>query len=551
MAAKQDLAGATTALPWSRWMPSGGMLVAATIAALVLVPIAVVLAALVSPDAAVWQHLAHYVLPELIRNTLWLVFGVAVGVTLLGVSLAWLTAVCDFPGRALFTWTLALPLALPAYVLAFVFIGLLDFAGPLQTLLRSTFGDIALPSIRSRGGVILVMTLALYPYVYLITRNAFLTQGRKALEAAQVLGYSRPRAFFAVALPMARPWIAGGVMLAVMETLADFGTVAIFNYDTFTTGIYKAWYGLFSLPAASQLASLLVIVVFALVLIEQYLRQRKRYTSQWRAGAARERIVLRGPARWAAAGYCALVVLVAFVVPVVQLVLWTWSVAATDLDARYFEFVWHSLLLGVMAAVLTVLVALILSYAARSAGGVASTALTRVATLGYALPGPVLAVGTFIPIAWLDQHLADLLQRLTQADAGQILQGTLLTMLVAYCVRFLAVAFNPVDGNMQRITRSIDDAARSMGVAGWRMILRVHAPILRSGLVTAALLVFVDVMKEMPITLMTRPFGWDTLAIRIFEMTSEGQWERAALPALALSLAGLIPIMLLTRFSER
>lgn len=535
---------------FQRVVPHGGVLTAGAIAALVLVPVVVVLSALVEPDTDAWEHMVANVLPELLRNTFWLVLGVGLGVAVLGVSLAWLTAVCDFPGRRLFSWTLLLPLAVPTYVLAFVFIGLFDFTGPLQTALRSWFGSVPFPPIRSRGGVILVMTLALYPYVYLIARNAFLTQGRHALEAAQSLGMSRRRAFFAVALPMARPWIAGGVMLAVMETLADFGTVAIFNYDTFTTGIYKAWYGLFSLSAAAQLASLLVLLVFGVLLVEQYLRQRKRYTSQGRGRATKQAIVLRGWRRWAATGFCCAVLLFAFVVPVVQLLVWAWGVAAEDLDARYIGFLWHSLLLGGLAALVTTLVALILSYAARSARHVATTWLTRIATLGYALPGPVLAVGTFIPIAWFDRLLSDALQKGFDLQVGQLLQGTLLAMLVAYCVRFLAVAFNPVDGNMQRVTRSVDDAARSMGIGGWRMLTHVHAPILRGGLFTAALLVFVDVMKEMPITLMTRPFGWDTLAIRIFEMTSEGQWERAALPAVALLIAGLVPIVLLTRLTE-
>lgn len=535
---------------FQRWAPRGGVLTAGTIAALVLIPVAVVLSALVEPDTEAWQHLAAHVLPELLANTAWLVLGVGCGVAVLGVCLAWLTAVCDFPGRRLFSWALLLPLALPTYVLAFVFIGLFDFTGPLQTALREEFGVVAFPPIRSRGGVILVMTLALYPYVYLIARNAFLTQGRHALEAAQSLGMSRRRAFVQVALPMARPWIAGGVMLAVMETLADFGTVAIFNYDTFTTGIYKAWYGLFSLSAAAQLASLLVLLVFAVLLLEQYLRQRKRYTSQGRGRATRQAIILKGWRRWTATGFCTLILLLAFVVPVVQLLIWAWSVAAEDLDTRYIGFLWHSLMLGGLAAFVTTTVALVLSYAARSARHTATMWLTRIATLGYALPGPVLAVGTFIPIAWFDRLLSDSLSGMFGLQAGQFLQGTLLTMLVAYCVRFLAVAFNPVDGNMQRITRSVDEAARGMGISGWRMLTHVHAPILRGGIFTAMLLVFVDVMKEMPITLMTRPFGWDTLAIRIFEMTSEGQWERAALPAVALLIAGLVPIVFLTRLTE-
>jgi iron(III) transport system permease protein len=529
----------------SRWT-----LAAALIALLVLVPVGVVLASLWTPQTEVWGHLVEYVLPDLLINTLWLVLGVGAGVAVLGVSLAWLTAMCEFPGRRVLSWALLLPLAIPGYVLGFVFIGLFDFTGPVQSLLRETFGMINFPPVRSRGGVILVMTLTLYPYVYLIARNAFLTQGRRALEVAQSLGLSQRAAFYRVALPMARPWIAGGVMLAVMETLADFGTVAVFNYDTFTTGIYKAWYGLFSLSAASQLASLLVVLVFAIVLVEQYTRSRKSYTATGRHAAPRDRILLRGMQRWGAAIYGSAIVAFAFVIPLIQLGTWAREVYVADLDARYFEFLWHSLLLGGLAAVITAVVALTLSYSTRHRPSTGTRWLTRIATLGYTLPGPVLAVGTFIPIAWLDQHLGLWLQRGLHIDAHNLLQGTLLTMLVAYTVRFLAVSYNPIDGNMQRITRSVDDAARSLGVSGIAMLARVHVPILRGGLITGMLLVFVDVMKEMPITLMTRPFGWDTLAIRIFEMTSEGQWERAALPSVALVVAGLVPIALLTRYTE-
>lgn len=535
---------------WPDLSARGWGLAAAVIALLVLIPVSVVLSSLWTPAPDVWDHMTEHVLPDLLANTFWLVLGVGFGVFVLGVSLAWLTAMCEFPGRRIFSWALMLPMAIPAYVLGFVFIGLLDYTGPVQTALRGWFGELSFPAIRSRGGVIIVMTLTLYPYVYLIARNAFLTQGKRSLEVAQSLGLSRRAAFFHVALPMARPWIAGGVMLAIMETLADFGTVAVFNYDTFTTGIYKAWYGLFSLPAASQLASLLVILVFAFILLEQYTRSRKRYTATGRHTSARDRIVLQGATRWHAFLYCALIVSVAFAIPLLQLIDWALDVYKEDLDARYFEFLLHSLALGAIAAVITATVALTLSYAARHSRSGRTHWLTRIATLGYALPGPVLAVGTYIPIAWLDSQMAEGMRAWFGIDVGHLLQGTLLTMLAAYTVRFLAVGFNPIDGNMQRITRSVDDAARSLGVAGIKMLQRVHIPILRGGIMTGMLLVFVDVMKEMPITLMTRPFGWDTLAIQIFEMTSEGQWERAALPAVALVIAGLAPIALLSRYTD-
>ena len=530
---------------------TGWRLAAFGIALLTVVQLAVVLSAFFSPEREIWQHLADNVLPGLLANTLRLTLGVGLGVTLLGVSLAWLTAVCDFPGRKFFSWALLLPLAVPAYVTAFVFVAWLDFTGPVQTWLRAAFGSSAwFPGIRSGGGAALVMTLALYPYVYLLARNAFLTQGRRALEAALSLGYSRSEGFFRVALPMARPWIAGGLMLALMETLADFGTVAVFNYDTFTTAIYKTWFGLFSLTGASQLASILVLLVFGLILLEQLTRSRMRYTQAGRHSQA-ERIRLVGARGWAAAAFASSVFLAAFALPVAQLAAWAAQVAARDLDERYLGFLGRSLSLGGIAAVLTLAATLVLAYAQRRHNDPATRIVVRVATLGYAVPGPVLAVGIVIPLAYLDNQLAAAGKLLFGQNPGLLLQGTLLVMLPAYLTRFLAVGFNPVESSMQRITRSLDEAARTFGVTGVAMLRRVHLPMLRGGLFSAAALVFVDVMKEMPITLMTRPFGWDTLAVRIFEMTSEGEWERAALPAIALVAAGLLPIALLLRHTEK
>ena len=525
--------------------PNGWVLAALLIASLTLVPVTVVLYSLLTPEHEIWAHLVEFQLPQLLSNTFWLVMGVGLGVGILGVSLAWLTAVCEFPGRRHFSWALLLPLAIPAYVTAFVAIGLLDFIGPVQTMAREWWGPIDFPSIRSRGGVIAVMTLALYPYVYLITRNAFLTQGKQALEVAQSLGLSPVTGFFLVGLPMARPWIVGGVMLALMETLADFGTVAVFNYDTFTTAIYKAWFSLFSLQAASQLASILIIFVLVVLLAEQQTRTRMHYT-QTGKHSVRNRIPLSGARAWLATSYCLSVLALGFIIPVTQLLLWASEVIEQDLDARYLDFFWHSLLLATFAALLAGSIALLLSYSSRQRPGVLLRTTSRIATIGYALPGAVLAVGAFIPVAWLDNQLI---------SAGWVqssmLQGSLIVMLMAYLIRFLAVAHSPIESQMHRVTRSIDEAARSLGVSGIRLITRVHLPILSGGLFTAAALVFVDVMKEMPITLMTRPFGWDTLAVRVFEMTAGGEWNRAALPAVALVLAGLAPVILLTRYRSK
>lgn len=527
---------------WDTWR-----LGAFAIAGVVVFPLVVVLSSVFAPADEVWRHLANTVLGDLLRNTFWLVVGVAAATGILGVGLAWLTAVCEFPGRRVFEWALMLPLAIPAYVTAFVAIGLLDYTGPIQRLMRETLPAewASLPSIRSQGGVVLVMSLALYPYVYLLARQAFLTQGKRAMEAAQALGHGPWPGFFRLAVPMARPWIVGGLALVVMETLADFGTVSVFNYDTFTTAIYKAWFGLFSLTAAAQLASVLIVIVFALLLLEQRWHVGGRYTTAGKPDAAGQRIRLGVPQAWAAFSACAMVLTLAFGVPVVQLVAWGAQRVATDIDRRAVGFLWHSTFLGAVAALLTCACALVLAYAQRRGNGVIRVA-TRVSTLGYALPGSVLAVGAFIPLAWLDRQVAAGFSSL-QHEVGLVILGTPLVMLLAYLARFLAAGFGPIESAMHRVTPNLEEAARGLGVSGRRLLRRVHLPIMRGGVLTAATLVFVDVMKEMPATLMTRPFGWDTLSVRIFELTSEGQWEQAALPSLALVLVGLLPVMLLTK----
>ncbi len=541
--------GLSDSLKWTGL--SGWGLIPVSIALLVIIPLAVVLFSLFTPSDDAWRHIVDTLLGRLLLNTFWLSLGVLSGTALLGVSLAWFCATCDFPFRKFFDWALMLPMAIPSYVTAFVVIGLLDFSGPVQSNLRRLFGeDLRFPEIRSTGGVVIVMILALYPYVYLLARNAFLSQGRRAMEAAQSLGLSRWRGFFRVALPMGRPWIFGGLMLVLMETLADFGTVSIFNYDTFATAIYKAWFGFFSLSAASQLASLLILIVFVLLWMEQRLTARTRYTQIEKSGARGDRIVLRPLSGCLVCAYASMVFLAAFGVPVTQLSVWTLNVFQNDFSPRYFSFLFHSLFLGGFGAILTVATALLLVYALRLQGNPLNRIMVRIATLGYALPGTGLAVGLFIPLAWLDNKLIALGKTWFGRDPGLILNGTLIAMLLAYLVRFLAVAHHPVQSAMKRITPSIDETSRSLRISGFSMLRKVHLPVLRSGLFTAATLVFVDIMKEMPITLMTRPFGWDTLAIRIYEMTSEGEWERAALPAMALVLTGLFPIILLTRNSR-
>ncbi len=525
------------------WLGAHGRLWRASmalIALLVALPIALVLSAWLQPQPEVWRHLADTVLVELLRNTVVLMLGVGLGVVVVGVGLAWLTVMYEFPGRGLFEWALVLPLAMPAYVLAFVAVGLFDFSGPLQTGLRALLGAETLwfPPIRSPGGVIAVLTLAFYPYVYMLARAAFMSQGHAVLESGRVLGLSAWGAFRRVALPMTRPAIAAGTALALMETLADFGAVTVFNYDTFTTAIYKAWFGLFNLPAAAQLASLLLLFVGLALYAERRARGQARYHAGNRRGRE-ARYRLKGWRAAAAFGSAALVLGAAFVMPVAQLLVWAVRTGWQDLDSRYFGFLLHTVTLGAAAALITVAIGLLIAYVRRTWSTPLTHALAQFATLGYALPGSVLAVGAMLLFVWLDGVIG----------AGLALSGGLAALLFAYVVRFLAVSYGPLDSALERIKPSIALAARSLGASQREVVWRVYLPMLRPGLLSAALLVLVEVMKEMPATLLLRPFGWDTLALRIFEMTSEGEWERAALPALTLVLAGLLPVALLMRRS--
>ena len=428
----------------------------------------------------------------------------------------------------------------------------MDFSGPVQTFLRTWFPASKdwFPNIRSAGGIIIVMSLALYPYVYLLARGAFKTQGKRAMEAAQSLGWSQTSSFFKVALPMARPWIAGGLLLVLMETLADFGAVSIFNFDTFTTAIYKAWFGFFSLPAAAQLSSILVIIIFVVVAVEQKTRHKMRFTQSGRSAGQFDRIKLLGWKKWAAAFFALAVLLIAFVIPFLQLLIWSAEIFNEEFNFRYLGFLWHSLFFALLASAGVVLCSILLAYANRRHKDMTIRLGLRIATLGYALPGTVLAVGIVIAITAADRQLAGILKTLFGFEHGTLIQGTILTVVLAYLVRFMAVGFNAVNSAMHRINRSLDEASISMGVKGFALLRKVHVPILKTGILTAGMLVFVDVMKEMPITLMTRPFGWDTLAVKIFELTSEGEWERAALPAVALVLGGLIPVVILTKQTD-
>lgn len=508
-----------------------------------LVPILIVLLSWTQPVADIWTHMREYVLPQVLKNTAILLMMVTVISGTVGTALAWVTSMYRFPGQRFFSWALMLPLAIPAYVLAFVTVGIVDFSGPLQTALRDLGISMAIPSVRNVWGAGLVLALAFYPYVYLLARQAFLSQGRRAIEAGQMLGLSRRRVFFRLALPQALPWIIGGLLLASMETLADFGAVSVFNVDTFTTAIYKAWFGFFSLTTAAQLAALLIGVVFVVVLFEQYW-QAKRGTAVTQGSS--HRFEASKPAKWGMALLCTLVFALAFLIPFLQLIYWTAANFRQDFDARYIDFVTNSLMIASMTTMFIAFLAIVIAWIKRQYPDKTTKLMMTLANLGYVVPGTVLAVGIFIPIAWLDNQMIAF-----GITSQQILSGSVIVMLLALSTRFMTVSFQPVDRQLQRLTVNQEAAAKLLSDSAYQRWRQVMLPVLSPGVLTALLMGFVEVMKEMPITLMTRRQGWDTLAVRVFEMTSEGMWGRAALPSLLIVLVGLLPVWILLRQSDK
>ncbi|MBK8762535.1 MAG: iron ABC transporter permease [Sulfuritalea sp.] len=499
-----------------------------------------------------WSHLMATVLPDYVANSIWLCCGVGLGVASMGTGAAWLVALNDFPGRRIAEWALLLPMAMPAYVLAYTYTDFLQFVGPVQTTLRESFGwtrdDYWFPEVRSLGGAVVLFSCVLYPYVYLLARTAFLERAGGMIEAARALGLNPWQGFWRVSIPLARPAIAAGMALALMETLADYGTVAYFAVQTFTTGIYRAWFSLGDRVAAAQLSASLLGFVAALILLERVSRGHARYhDSSGRRRATRQ--VLRGWHALLAQIGCSIPVVVGFLLPAILLLRLAFgdsSEEAGNLSARFMTLARNSCLLAALAAAIAAAMALLLGFAARE-GRFLSVLAGRVVGLGYAVPGSVIAVGVLIPVTRLDHWLADIWQQLGGANPGLILTGGLAALVYAYLARFLAIALQTVEAGMARITPSMEAAARSLGSGPGETLRRVHLPLLRGSLLTAALLVFVDVMKELPATLVMRPFNFDTLATQTFTLAADERLAEASSAALAIVVVGLLPIIILAR----
>jgi iron(III) transport system permease protein len=494
-------------------------------------------------SASILREMAATVLPDYALTTLGLCLMVAVGVTVLGLATAALVTLFDFPGRGVFEWLLLLPLAMPAYVVAYAYTDFLQFSGPLQVALREALGlqGRLWPDVRSVWGAALVFTLSLYPYVYLLARTALVERASGLMEAARLLGAPLSRRIREIALPLARPAVAAGVALALMETLADFGVSSYFGIQTFTAGIYKAWLSMDNRIAAAQLATVLSPP------LPHRAQKRMRYNQgrgSRQGSAEAQPVQLHGTRRVMAWVVCSVPVLLGFVLPVL-IMLRAFMGETTEMPwERFGQWAWTSLRLGAITAVLAVGVAMALAFSVRTRADRLSQGAIQLVGLGYAIPGAVVVVGLLLPVGWIQQTWP-------ASSAGTWITATSLGLVWAYLVRFCAVALQSVQSGYARIPASLDDSARMLGVTGWGLMRRVHAPLLQRTTIAAALLVFVDVMKELPATMVLRPFNSDTLAVVAYQLARDERLGEAALPSLALVLVGLIPVVLLSRTLRR
>jgi len=529
------------------------LLTSLAIALLVGVPVVGVLSNLFSGPAlsagiGTFAHLWATVLPEYIVNSVLIAVIVAVMTAVLGIGCAWLVAAFDFPGRKFFAWALILPLAMPAYVVAYAYTDFLQYTGPLQTGLRAWLGwqgpTYWFPEIRSVSGAGFLFSFVLYPYVYLLARNAFIERSPRMWDAARTLGASPWRAFFQVSLPLARPAAAAGIALALMETLADYGAVAYFGIPTLTTGIYKSWYIFSDRTAAAQIAAVLLIAVMGLMLLEQKKRGRARYYAVGGRSAAQLTTTLQGRQAWGATVFCSVPVLLGFFVPLIILLRLLWQADAISFDARYFGWLENTIILGGVTALIAVAICVLMAYAARVTNSKLQAACNRIVSMGYAIPGAVIAVGILIPLAHIDAWNS-------AHGVALILSGSVIALIYAYLVRFLAVSFQSVQAGLLKITPAMDASARSLGHGLASMLMHIHVPLLWRSVLTAGLLVFVDVVKELPATLTIRPFNFDTLAVITHQLASDERLGEAALPALTIVLIAIVPVVILARAIAR
>ncbi len=524
---------------------------AVAVAAVVALPLLGIASSLFSDQRELWRHLAETQLRDIFGNTIVLLIGVGLGTVVIGTGTAWLVTMCRFPGSRMLQWALLLPLVMPTYIIGYAYADLLTFAGPLQSALRAAMGwsrgDYWFPNFGSSQGVALLFTLVLYPYVYLAARAAFLAQSQSLLEASRILGNGAWRTFLRIGLPLARPAIAAGTALALLETLADFGTVQYYGIQTFTTAIYRTWYGMGNREGAAQLSMVLILIAVALVAVEYRSRGRARFTIASNLRYAAEPVQLSRPAGFAAFAACALPILLGFVVPTVHLAQLALSSGVRVTDRQFIGDALNSLILATVAAAIIVGLAVFLSYAGRLVRRRLLHQTIAFASLGYAIPGAVIAVGVLLPLAFADRGLDLLSRQVLGVPTGLLLSGTAFALIVAYTVRFLAVGMANVAPGLAAIDPAMDASARILGARPRQVLWRIHLPMLRVPALTAGIVAFVEVLKELPATLLIRPFNFDTLAIGVYRFASDERLAQAAVGSILIVTVSLAPVILLSR----
>ena len=521
------------------------------IVALIATPIVLIFVNIFTGTSPNWSHLYRTVLSGYVSNTLWLALGAGAFSLVLGVSTAWLVSTCHFPGRRFFEWALILPLAIPTYINAYIYNGLMDYSGFMQQLLLKT-GLISKPiDIMTLPGVIWVMALVLYPYVYVSSRAAFLTQSRNLLEASRILGKTNTQTFWKIALPTARPAIVGGLILVLMEVLNDYGAVKYYGVNTFTSGIFRSWFSLGDMRAAIYLSSLLMLGVFSLIMIERRQRGKAQYAAGNRSNRPLAKTHLSKSMSLVAIAVCGFPVLFGFLLPLYQLLKWALLTYSDVLNAEFWVVLRNSILLAASAALLCVVVAVLLAYSVKNNRLKNLNQLSKISVLGYSIPGAVIAVGIMIPLLTLDKTLINLFEQWFGIKIGLLLTGSVFALLFAYTVRYLAVAFNPIEANFQKIGQGLGDASRSLGKSGTFTLFKIHLPLAKNALIGAALMVFVDVLKELPLTLILRPFNFNTLATKAYQYASDEMVAESSIAAIIIIIAGLVPIFVLNRLISK
>jgi len=531
---------------WNKWAGA-----AVIILLVVAVPVFTILIQLFEPPGSSWIHLRVNLLVSYFSNTLILLLGVGVLTFLLGVSTAWLVTNYNFPGRRYFEWLLILPLGFPAYIMAYTYTGIFDYAGPIHSFLRN-YMDIhvrgSIFDIMNLPGAVFILSITLYPYVFLISRSSFLQQSKTLQEASSLLGSSRWRTFLKVALPLARPAIVGGIALASMEVLNDYGTVKYFGVNTFTTGIFRAWFSMGDATTAIYLSAILMMVVFSILFVESLQRGNRQFGNANALTKPLVRVQVSLNKRIVFTTFCSLVFLISFFIPFIQILYWVYLTYEKIINYEFFLLIYRSFSLAAGSGLAVAVLSVVLLYALRLSPFKWMKNVTKIATLGYAIPGAVIAVGIMIPLLSFDNWL---IRQMNPGTIGLLVSGSLFGLVFAYVVRFMAVGYNPIDSGFQKIGIHVNEASRLLGTGSTKTLWKIDLPLIKPSLFSGILLVFVDVLKELPLTLILRPFNYHTLATKAFDMATNEMIAESANAALIIILTGIIPIIFLNRMIRR